>query len=158
MEKFSNLRIVERLLELSKNPMEYSVFPKECRKEYIFLSNVLNDALNCAEHEAEKSFKQAVQYYKNSLDDGSEYGWFHKPEDLVWNYNKIDQITYAIYGEKHIRNIVWNDQLGKGAYKDLIEQIDKTVIMSEKEKKDHYKAISRISKELVKEILKNSNK
>ena len=42
MEENSNLKIVQRLLELSKNTLDYSVHPQEFKKEYILKNLGLN--------------------------------------------------------------------------------------------------------------------
>lgn len=47
----SNVKIIERLLELAKNPLVYDVHPKSYKEEYIFLSNVINDSCNIMERE-----------------------------------------------------------------------------------------------------------
>lgn len=153
MKDNSNLQIVKRLLELSKNQLEYSEFPKAYNKEHIFLANVLNDARQSLEREFADAFKIAVGRYKASLEKSGEFGWFHKPEELVYLQMQIDQLKYAVYGESSVREIKFNESLGKAAYKDLIEQIDRTVLMNEKELEKFRAECERLSAEVLDEIL-----
>ncbi len=153
MKDNSNLQIVKRLLELSKNQLDYSTFPKPFKEEYIWLSNLLNDALSVARKEFSEAFQKAVGDYKGSLAEGKGYGWFHNSENLVWKQTKVKQIQYAIYGDE-IGEIKFNEELGNAAYKDLIMQIDRTVLMTEKELKLHNKEMSVVMKKIIDEILK----
>ena len=148
-----NLSIVGRLLELAKNPLEYTVYPKECRQEYIFLSNTLQYAKVNIEREFNEAFKMSVGRYKQSLEKDKGYGWFHAPEKLVWLQMQINQLDYAIYGERFIREIRFNESLGKDAYRDLICQIDRTALMNEQELKEHQKQIEKITTDLAARIV-----
>lgn len=155
--KNSNLEIVSRLLELSKNQIEFNVFPKECREEYIFLSNVLNDSVKKLEWEFAECFKRAVGNYKQSLLMGNGFGWFHNPEELVWIKMQINQLLYTIYGERFIHEIKFKSELGNEAYLDLINQIDRTVLMTSEELQKHNEEIDKMSKEILDEILREES-
>jgi len=150
----SNLKIVSRLLELSKNQIDYSEFPKECRKEHIYLANVLNDSVKKLEWEFAECFKRAVGNYKQTLAKGKKFGWFHKPEELVYIKMQINQLLYAIYGERFIHEIKFKPELKNEAYLDLINQIDRTVLMTSKELKKHNEEINKMAKEIMDEILR----
>jgi len=157
MKKNDNLEIVARLLEMAKNPLSYSEFPSDYKEEHIFLANVLTDALQHVEHEFDKSFQYAVGNYKANLRDDKNYGWFSNPEELEWLNMRKNQLLYAVYGERFIRTIKFNEKLGHDAYKDFICQIDATAIMTDEELKEHYKRVNEISKEILKKIKKSGN-
>jgi hypothetical protein len=146
----TNLEIVKRLLELSRNQLEYSLFPKNFKEEHIFLPNVLNIAMTHYQQQFDKAFREAVGEYKSKLSEG-KYGWFHKPEELVWLRMEMNQIRYAIYGST-LTEIKFNKSLGESAYKDLIEQIDRTVLMTPKELEAFWAEINEISKQVIAEI------
>ena len=158
MEENSNLKIVQRLLELSKNTLDYSVHPQEFKKEYIFLANVLNDSLDRLRHEFADAFKQIVGQYKNSLKEGKGYGWFHSPEKLEWIQTYINQLDYAVYGEKFTRQLKFKSELKNKAYKNFIEQIDRTVLMTPTQLKKHNAQCNKIAKEIMDEILAEEKK
>jgi len=149
----SNLKIVSRLLELAKNPIDYSVFPKEYKEENIFLANVLNDSVKKLEWEFAECFKRIVGNYKESLSLNKGFGWFHRPEEIVWIRMQINQLLYAIYGERFVHEIKFNKELGDEAYLDLINQIDRTVLMTPEEVEKLNEEIGRLSKEILDEIL-----
>lgn len=151
----SNLQIVQRLLELSKNRMEgYTLFPRPFKKEQIWLSNVLNDSLNLMEAEFNRKFQEIVGHYKSSLKEGKGYGWFHSPEKLAWGRMQINQLSYAIYGDKFThKELEFKEELGNDAYREFICQIDRTVLMTPKELKEHNEQINRMAKEILDEIL-----
>ncbi len=151
----SNIKIVERLLELVKNGLEYSLRPKGYMTEHMFLANVLNDSLHRMELEFKDKFRNVVAEYKRNLSKG-EYGWFHKYDDLEWLNTYMNQVKYAVYGKDYIREIKFDDSLGKDAYRDFICQIDRTALMSPEELKAHNEELERISAEVVEEILKES--
>lgn len=154
MQEDSNLHIVKRLAELAKNPLDYSVYPKPFRQEHIFLANWLNDALRQEEREFAEKFQRAVGKYKSTLSEGKGYGWFHNDENLCWSFMTIQQLKYVIYGEKFtLRQIKFNKALGNLAYKDLIEQIDRTALMTDEELKAHNEECNRIAEEVMMEIL-----
>jgi hypothetical protein len=148
-----NLHIVERMLEIAKNTMEFSIYPKTFKEEHIFLSNILNDSKQKIQVEFDAEFKKAVGQYKLTLKEKKGYGWFHSPERIVWLKTRLNQLTYIIYGENYIKEIIFNDKLGDKAYKDLINQIDSTALMNTAQLKKHNADIARISKDIMKEIL-----
>ncbi len=158
----SNLKIVQRLLELAKNQPGYNeerpLFPKSYDTEQIWLANVLNDSRNIMEREFKEEFQRVVAQYKMTLKEGKGYGWFHSPEKLEWIKMQINQLKYVVYGEEYIREIKFNDSLKNKAYKDFIEQIDRTVLMTPAQLKKHDAEINRISKEVMAEILKEESK
>ncbi len=153
----TNLQIVQRLLELSRNELSYSIFPQPYDKEYIFLANVINDSRKILDHEFAEAFQQAVGQYKSSLAKNKKYGWFNKPERLIWINMQKNQLNYAVYGERHVRELKFNADLGNMAYKNLIEQIDCTVLMSAKQKKEHLKKCDAMLLEIIKEIETEDN-
>jgi hypothetical protein len=143
---------------LSKNKLEYTVIPKECKSEYIFLSNVINYALVNLEREFDDKFKYAVGNYKQSKKESKKkYGWFHGYENLLYIDMQINQLKYVIYGDKFVRQLKWNEELGDAVYEDLIKQIDPTVLMTPKQLKDHNNRISKMAKEIMDEILAEEN-
>lgn len=151
----SNLEIVARLIEIAKNQLEYSTFPKQFKDEYIFIADVFTDSIKEHEREFDTAFQKAVGNYKSTLaQDGKGFGWFHSPEKLEWINMRINQMKYIVYGDRFTREIKFNKALGKDAYKDMIEQIDRTVLMSEEEKKAHYEHYCMLSKEIKAKILK----
>jgi hypothetical protein len=152
-----NLKIVERLFEMAKNELHYSEFPKAYNKEHIFLANYLNCAATDLEREFNDTFKYAVGNYKNSLKEGKKYGWFHSPEKLIYINMQLNQIRYAVYGERHVRELVFKKELGNAAYKDLINQIDCTVLMTDIQKKKHMDKCNKMAKKIMAEILKEEN-
>jgi hypothetical protein len=152
----SNVHIVQRLLELAKNPLEYSTSPKHFKKEHMFLSNVLSDSLRKHEDEFAKAFKYAVGTYKSNLAENKEYGWFNDPSQLEFINTYINQLKYAIYGDQFERKLKFNNKLGKEAYKDFICQIDRTVLMTPKELEKHNKQVNKIAGDILAEILKES--
>lgn len=159
MNENSNLNIVKRLALLSQNQVEYNEFPRAYNEEYIFLANWLNSAARDAENDFNKTFQYAVGNYKSTLkESGKGYGWFHNAGNLVHQANTLDQIHYAIYGERHIRGIRWNAQLKNMAYKDLIEQIDRTVLMTEAQLKKHRATCNKLAKKIMDEILAEEKK
>lgn len=153
MKKNDNLEIITRLLELARNPLEYSVFPKEYKQEYVFLANVINDSISRLEHEFDEAFKYAVGRYKSSLKEDKGYGWFHSPEKLIWINTQLNQLRYAVYGERHVRELKWNEHLGDMAYRDLLDQIDRTVFMTPDELKEFNEKINQMALEVLNEIL-----
>ncbi len=148
----SNLHIVQRLLELAKNQIEYNVYPKHYKEEHIFLSNMLSDSLRKHEDEFARKFQEAVGQYKGSLRDKT-YGWFHSPEKLVWLNMEINQLKYAIYGERFVHELNFNEDLGNDAYRDFICQINRTVLMTPEELKIHNDEVNKLSMEILQEIL-----
>lgn len=157
MKHNDNLSICHRLLDLSKNELVYNVYPGNFKSEYIFLANALNDSISRLEHEFDDAFKNAVGTYKASLREGKGYGWFHAPEKLCYIRMQINQLLYAVYGDQFCHELVFREELGKMAYKDLIEQIDRTAIMTQSQLKSHNKKIEKISADIVKELLKEEN-
>ena len=154
MSENSNIQIVQRLLELAKNPLDYSASPKNFKQEHIFLSNVLNDSKARMEREFNEAFKEIVGQYKRTLKEGKGYGWFHDPEKLEWKQNYINQVDYAIYGDKFTRKqLKFNEKLKNKAYKDFIEQIDRTALMTPIQLKKHNEQCNKIAKEIMAEIL-----
>lgn len=152
----SNLEIVQRLLELSKNERCFSndVYSVDFKKEHIFLSNILNYALVNAEREFNEKFKMCVNQYKGNLKNSKDgFGWFHSPENLIYQNAYINQIKYAIYGDRFIHVYSFKKELGKEAYKDLILQIDATVLMTPKELAAHQKRCNELAKEIIDEML-----
>jgi len=164
MEENSNLKIVQRLLELSRNEPGYNeerpMFPREYKQEQIWLANILSDSLHKEERNFKAIFTMAVAEYKMNLKKGKGYGWFNSgtAEKLEWSNTHINQMTYAIYGERFERPLRFKSSLKNKAYKDFINQIDRTVLMTPRQLKKHNSDINRISKELVKEILAKSKK
>lgn len=156
MEENSNLKIVQRLLELAKNQIgEYNLFPRPFKEEQIWLANILHDSLHKHEAEFKAKFQEIVGHYKASLKDKLGYGWFHSAEKLVWKQMQINQLMYAIYGDKfQNKDLVFNKKLGNDAYRDFICQIDRTALMTPKELEIHHKECNKIGKEIVAEILK----
>jgi hypothetical protein len=152
MRSTENLKILSRLLEIAKNPLEYSLYPKPFKEEHIFLANHLNEARQRLEVEFNNAFKKAVGAYKSTLKEHG-FGYFHSPETLVYIRMQINQISYVVYGD-YVHEIKFNEDLGKAAYKDLIEQIDRTVLMTPAQLKKHTAECNRISKEIIDEILK----
>jgi len=154
METTENLKIVQRLLELAKNELEYSTYPKPFKEEHIFLPNVLNSALKDLENEFSEKFKRCVGAYKSTLKEQKKgYGWFHSPENLIYINMKINQLKWVVYGDRFVREIRFNEELGNKAYKDLIDQIDCTVLMSETKRKAHAKKCNEMAIRIVNEIL-----
>lgn len=156
MENNDNLLIIKRLIEIAKNPLTYSEFPKSYKEEYIFLPNILNSAIKDLENEFNEAFKYAVGNYKLTLEQNKGYGWFHNPSKLVYIKTRINQLKYIIYGDRCVNEIKFNEDLGNEAYKDLILQIDRSVLMSSEEKIEYYKQLEEISRELIDEILKDN--
>lgn len=132
--------------------MDYSLQPKSFKEEYIFLANVLNEALRRYEVDFSETFQKAVGNYKSTLAQGKGYGWFHAPENLVWKNTRINQLKYAIYGDTFVHIITFNKQLGKEAYKDLIEQIDRTVLMTPEELEVYRKECNDLAAEILEEL------
>ena len=158
MENNSNINIVSRLLELSKNKLDYSVLPKPYKEEHIFLANILNHALVNLEREFNDKFKIAVMSYKETLSGKgrfkkSKHGYFYNHENLLYINMQINQLKYAIYGDRFVHELKWNEHLGQKAYKDLIEQIDRTVLMEPDELRKHNKNVNKIANEILQEIL-----
>jgi len=155
----SNLQIIQRLLELGKNPYgTYELFPQGFKTEYMFLSNVLSDGLARMEWEFTEKFKTAVNSYKQSKKaSGKKYGWFHSPENLVWCNTYINQIKYAIYGDSFIHEIKFNPELKEKAYLDLINQIDRTALMTPYQLKKHNAECNRMSLEILEELTAEIN-
>lgn len=147
-----NLDIVKRLLELSRNQLEYSSFPKPWNEEHMFLSNHLNEARHRIELEFNEALGKAVSAYKASLKE-REFGWFHAPEKLVYLRMQINQLIYAVYGNKYIHEIKFNKALGDEAYKDLIEQIDRTLLMTPLELEKHNEELNLLSRQISDEML-----
>lgn len=154
----SNLGILKRLLEIAKNPLDWSVYPKSYKEEHLFLANVINDSIRVHEREFAEAFQQAVGSYKQSLEKGAGYGWFHEPEKLVWINTQLNQLKYAVYGERFVHEIRFNEGLSKAAYKDLIEQIDRTALMTEEQLMQHRAECNKLSQEIVDEMLKEIEK
>ncbi len=157
MRKNDNIEIVQRMLEIGKNDLDYSVFPKPFKEEHIFLSNVLSDALRKEETDFNEDFKKAVGEYKRNLKEKG-WGWFYAPEKLIWSNTIINQLKYVIYGDRFIREYKFNETLGKGAYKDLINQIDRTALMSERQKKALNKRTSKLAMDILNELLEEEKK
>ncbi len=158
--KTDNLKIVERLLEIVKNELDYSHFPKPFKQEYMFLSNVLSDAKRKRENEFNEAFKEIVGQYKQTLAKEG-YGWFRAPEKLCWLRVYINQLDYAIYGGKdHYdqKELFFNEKLKEGAYLDFINQIDRTALMTSEELKIHNEECNRIGLEILNEILAEEKK
>ena len=153
-----NLQIIQRLLEIGKNPLVISLVPKDFKEEHIFLANILNYALTNMEREFNENFKKAVAQYKGSLKEEKGYGWFHNPENLVYENMYINQLKYIIYGERFVSTIKFKEELGKKAYLDLINQIDRTALMTPAQLKKHNAACNRIANDILKEILAEEKK
>lgn len=157
--KADNLKIISRLVELSKNELHYSQMPQPYNKEYIFLANHLNAAIVNLEYEFQDAFRYAVGKYKQSLGESTTgFGWFHEPEKLIYIRMQINQLKYAIYGAEFAHDLIFKEELGSGAYKDLIEQIDRTVLMTPEEKKSYEEEINKIGMEVIKELLAEEKK
>lgn len=148
-----NLQIVQRLLELSTNTVKWSVYPNDYNKEHLYLSNILNYAAHSLENEFSECFKKAVGEYTSSLKENKRYGWFYSPDKLVWKRTQINQITYAIYGKDYVHEIKFNEHLGKAAYKDLINQVDRTALMTPAQIRLHELKCNKIAKKIVDKIL-----
>ncbi len=155
MNKTENLQILERLLKLAKNSIAGDgIMPNSYYKEYIFLSNILNHALVNLENKFNDQFKYCVSIYKMNLKDGkNKYGWFHDPEKLIWTNMQMNQLKFAIYGEGHTKELIFNEDLKESAYLDLINQIDCTVLMTPKELEKHNKECNKIALDILSEIL-----
>jgi len=153
----SNLAIIQRLLELGKNQLGYNEkrpsFPRPYKEEQIWLSNILTDSLRNEEREFNEEFQKIVARYKMTFALKKGYGWFQNAEKLEWLNTKINQLKYIIYGDVFERPIEFNPSLGNKAYKDFIEQIDRTVLMTPAQLKKHNQQINKISKDILKEIL-----
>lgn len=153
----SNLAIVKRLLELGKNQPGYNEkrpsFPRPYKEEQIWLSNILTDSLQNEEREFKEKFANIVNEYKRTLREKKTYGWFHGADSLEWSMVHINQLKYAIYGDVFERPLEFKQSLGNEAYKDFIEQIDRTVLMTPAQLKKHNQEINRISNDILKEIL-----
>ena len=163
MNNTDNLKIVQRVLELAGNRLEYTVHPKTFKEEHIFLANVLNTSLSKLQDEFDKEFKKIVLTYKETLSGKGRFpksrlGWFHDPEKIIWINMQMNQLRYAIYGEEYTREIVYKPQLKARAYKDLIQQIDCTVLMTPAELKKHMAQCNKIAKDVVNKILKEEKK
>ena len=163
MEDTHNLQIVQRLVELATNTLDYSLFPKPYKEQYIFLANVINDSLSKIESEFNKEFERIVSCYKETLSGKgrfpkTKFGWFHNPEKIVYINTQMNQLRYAIYGERHVREIKFNEKLKNRAYKDLIQQIDCTVLMTPTQLKTHQSKCSAIAKRVMSEILKEEKR
>ncbi len=157
MDKSSNMQIMKRLLEIAKNPKGSIGDVLPFKEQYIFLSNILNVALNDYEKEFDEMFNTAVNQYKNTLaNEGKGYGWFHSVDNLLYVSMQISQLKYIIYGEESasLRDYTFNEELKEGAYKDFIEQVDRTVLMTPEELKKHNEKINRLSLDILEEILK----
>lgn len=154
MKNNSNPQIVVRLFELSKNKLAYNYYPKPFKKEYIWLSNILNDGLRQVEREFSDAFRKAIGEYKQTLEkEGKGFGWFHNAENLIWIRTQYNQLKYAIYGDVW-EDLVFRAELGNEAYKDLIMQIDRTVLMSPEELKHHEEEWASVPREILDELLK----
>src|SRR5688572_30163542 len=126
-----NIEIVQRLFEIAQNQLSYSLEPKPFKEEHIFLSNVLNCALQDAEREFNENFKECVAHYKVNLEKSkSKKGFFHNVEKLFWGKNKINQLLYIIYGDRFTMTELTFKREHPDPYKDLIEQIDRTALMT----------------------------
>lgn len=155
MKRVDNLKIVQRLVEICKNELQYDVYPKPFKEEHIFLSNELNYALVAREREFNETFKQCVGKYKSTLEKNKKYGWFNSPENLIWKYMYINQLKYIIYGERYSdKDLVFREELKEMAYLDLINQIDRTALMTEKELKEHQEKCNAMAMEILEELLK----
>lgn len=155
----SNLNIIKRLLELGRNQMDgYTLFPRPYKEEQIWLANILSDSLRRKEADFAEVFRTAVGHYKSSLKEGKGYGWFHGAEKLVWAKMQINQLMYAIYGDERftatMQDLRFNEELGKDAYRDLICQIDRTVLMTPEELERHNEECNRMAMEILDEIKK----
>jgi len=155
MNRTQNLQIIERLLKLAKNSIGGDgIMPLRYDKEYIFLANILNHALVNLENKFNDRFKYCVSIYKMNLKESkNKYGWFHKPEELIWTNMQINQLKFAIYGESLTRELVFVKELKEAAYLDLINQIDPTVLMTPKELEKHTKECNKIALDILNEIL-----
>lgn len=154
MNKTENLQILERLLKLAKNSIEYNVMPQSYDKEYIFLPNILQYALVNLEREFNDRFQYCVNHYKMNLKEGkNKHGWFSSPEKLIWINMQINQLKFAIYGERHTRELVFNEKLKEAAYLDLINQIDCTVLMTSKQLEKHNRECNKMAMDILNEIL-----
>ncbi len=162
MESNTNIQIVQRLLELSKNEIGgYSIFPRNFKEERIWLANILSDSMRQHEAEFAQEFREIVGHYKSSLKEGKGYGWFHSPEKLAWKKMQINQLIYAIYGDKYTnaeKELKFNKKLGNDAYRDFICQIDPTVLMTPAQLKKHNSQCNKIASEILSEILKEKEK
>lgn len=148
----TNFQIVQRLFELSKNRLDYSPEPKGYKDAYLWLANYLNCAIKDLEREFNDKFAYAVSIYTMNLREQG-HGWFYEPETLVYKRAQINQLIYAVYGERSVSEISFKKELGSDAYRDLIEQIDRTVLMSEEEKKAHDAQCAAFAREIIDEIL-----
>jgi len=153
--KSENLSIVQRLLELSRNKMDYTLLPKSFKEEYIFLANVLHCAKKDYQQKFNDAFRDAVSYYKRNLEESGTHGWWNNPEELVYIQMQINQIDYIIYGGDVIeqKELKFREELKEEAYKDLILQIDRTVLMSDEELKEFNAEVNRLSIEICDELL-----
>ncbi len=122
--KIENLQIIQRLLELGKNPLILTGdLPGDFKKEHLFLCNILQYAVVNLEREFNDAFRHAVNVYKVNLSDPKHgYGFFHNAENLLYLNMQINQIKYAIYGEKFIHVYKFNEDLKELAYKDLLRR------------------------------------
>ena len=47
----------------------------------------------------------------NLKDGKNKYGWFHDPEKLIWTNMQMNQLKFAIYGEGHTKELIFNEDL-----------------------------------------------
>lgn len=147
----TNIQIISRLIELAKNELTYSEYPRPHKQEYIFIANALNAAVREVEIEFERAFREAVSHYKQSLANNNGRGWFHEPEKLVYLDMSRNQLLWAIYGHE-LKDIVFNEEMGESAYLDLINQIDRTVLMTEEERRVHLEECNSLALKILEEI------
>ena len=153
--KNENLDIIKRLIEIAKNPLDYSTFPKPFKEEHIFLSNELSEALKYRQREFDEYFQKCVGNYKSTLEnEGKGYGWFHSPEKLIWKHTYVNQLHYIIYGDRYTdRELVFREELKTDAYKDLILQVSGIALMTDEELVIHNEKSNELVKSIMEEIL-----
>jgi hypothetical protein len=160
MHSDNNFQIVKRLAELAKNQLVYNALPRPVKEEYVFLSNMFQYGYAHAEQQFNEKFKLCVGNYKHTLEkEGKGFGWFHDADKLIWLRMRMNQFSYIIYGDDFIRDeLVFKRELGNDAYRDLIEQIDRTVLMTPEEIKTMHEEMGLMMNDILNEVLENEKK
>ena len=146
IDRNNNLEILKRLSEMCKNVFSYDYnINKDYKKEYIFLSNILNTASDVLEREFQYELQRVLNTYNQTLSIHG-IGYFDV-ERLIHLHTQINQLSYIIYGSEQ-SNLVFKKELGDLAYKDLLDQIDVTLLMSFEEKIKYNNKIESIVRDM----------